>query len=426
MFFGGPPQGKVNNEEFYKRLGVDKTATEADIKRAYKKLAVKYHPDKNPDNPEALEKFKEIGTAYEVLSDAEKRKLYDQYGEEGLKQGGYHASDATSIFEHLFGGGMFGGGGGGRGRQGPKQAEDIVYRLGVTLRDLYKGKTSKLKVTRHVVCHTCNGKGSKTGGTHTCTPCRGSGVRVTVRQIGPGMIQQMQSACNECGGKGEVIPEKDKCKDCKGKKVNEEPKVVEAHINRGMQWEERLTFYGEGEQEPGAEPGDIILLLVEKKDPDEYFQQFRRQGNDLICPLKISLIEALTGIDMNFRALDDRTLAIKTEPGVVLKPGDMLVVSNEGMPKKGMGVFDRGDLYLKVEVEFPTAEVMTPEITKKLFEIFPRQERQEVDDVEECFARPYVAPKRTRQREEEEDEQEGQQRGGGRHQQQAQCMNSIM
>jgi len=149
----------VNNTKYYEVLGVDKNANEQEIKKAYRKLAVKFHPDKNPNNPEAAEKFKEISAAYEVLTDPEKRQLYDKYGEEGLQgRGGFH--DPTSIFESLFGGGfadLFGGGG---RRGGPRRGDDLKYSLGVTLRELYNGKTAKLKVTKNVICLECMARGA--------------------------------------------------------------------------------------------------------------------------------------------------------------------------------------------------------------------------------------------------------------------------
>jgi curved DNA-binding protein CbpA len=166
--------GPVDNEKFYKVLGVPKNSSVDEIKKAFRKMAMQYHPDKNPA-PEAAEKFKEISAAYEVLSDPQKREMYDQYGEEGLKEGGFHASDASSIFEQFFGGGMFGGG----GRRGPRKGEDIGYALQVTLKELYMGKTTKIKINRNVVCQSCAGKGvTKEGASQKCTICRGSGVKL--------------------------------------------------------------------------------------------------------------------------------------------------------------------------------------------------------------------------------------------------------
>lgn len=166
----------ADTEKFYKVLGVEKTATSDDIKKAFRKLALQYHPDKNP-SPEAADKFKEISAAYEVLSDPAKRETYDQYGEDGLQASGFHGSNAEDIFAQFFGGGMFGGG----GRRGPRKAEDITYQLAAGLKELYTGKTTKIRVTRGVVCSTCNGKGAeKEGLAKKCDQCNGQGVRMCV------------------------------------------------------------------------------------------------------------------------------------------------------------------------------------------------------------------------------------------------------
>eukprot|EP01116_Phalansterium_solitarium_P020545 TRINITY_DN6103_c0_g1_i1.p1 TRINITY_DN6103_c0_g1~~TRINITY_DN6103_c0_g1_i1.p1 ORF type:complete len:284 (+),score=30.40 TRINITY_DN6103_c0_g1_i1:113-964(+) len=217
--------------EFYERLEITPDADQDTIKKSYRKMAIKYHPDKNPNNPAAAEKFKEVSEAYEVLSDPEKKEVYDKYGKEGLKEGG-GMRDAADIFAQFFGGGspfssFFGGG----GRGGPKKGDDIVHELAVTLEDLYKGKTTKLSVTRNKICPKCEGSGTKVGGVSaSCKTCNGSGRRMVIRQLGPGMIQQMQTVCDDCGGKGETVKEEDKCKQCKGKKVEKEKKILHVHI----------------------------------------------------------------------------------------------------------------------------------------------------------------------------------------------------
>jgi len=219
--------------EYYKRLGVDPSASADDIRKAYRKLAVKYHPDKNPD-PKAQEKFKEISSAYEVLSDPQKKELYDQYGEEGLQGGGFNPSSASSIFEQFFGGGR---------KPKPNKGEDIKFQLGVTLKDLYNGKTTKLKVTRNILCQGCNGRGSnKDGAVQTCTTCKGQGIRIITQQMGM-MIQQMQTVCNDCRGKGQTIKEKDRCQRCSGNKVVPEEKQIEVHIDKGMQTGQKKSLF---------------------------------------------------------------------------------------------------------------------------------------------------------------------------------------
>ncbi|KAH7708397.1 dnaJ subfamily A member 2 [Aphelenchoides avenae] len=202
-------------------LGVAPTATDEEIKKQYHKLAKEYHPDKNPQHED---KFKEISAAYEILSDQKKRRIYDQVGMEGLEGGGGSGGFGghEDLFDLLGGGGMGGGlggglfshmfGGGGGGRRRPRKGENTVQPLNLTLEDLYNGKTSKLQLTKKVICGTCKGAGGKEGAVQPCTRCRGSGRMFVTRQIGPGMIQQMAARCDQCAGEGELINEKDRCR----------------------------------------------------------------------------------------------------------------------------------------------------------------------------------------------------------------------
>jgi len=217
----------VKETQLYDLLEITPDASPQDIKKAYRKMAMKYHPDKNPNNPEAESKFKDIGQAYEILGDDEKRERYDKYGMDAFKEGGM-SQDPGSIFEAMFGGGGGGFGffGGGGEKRGARKTEDIVHQLEVSLEDLYNGKTSKLAVTRDQVCTTCKGAGTKSGVSGgKCRRCEGRGVRIIIKQIGP-MIQQMQTVCDACGGKGETIKDEDRCKSCKGKKVTREKKNI--------------------------------------------------------------------------------------------------------------------------------------------------------------------------------------------------------
>jgi len=352
----------VKETEFYERLGVSPDAGVSEIKKAYKKMAVKYHPDKNPNNPTASEKFKEVGEAYEVLSDDKKRKLYDQYGKEGVREGG-HAS-AEDIFAQFFGGGGFSSFFGG-GHRGPQKGDDIVHELSCSLEDLYKGKQTKLAVTRNVLCKKCSGTGTKSGASSgKCKTCDGRGIRVVVKQLGPGMVQQMQTICNDCGGKGETIKDEDKCKDCKGKKVVKEKKILQVYIDRGMRHEQKIVFSGEADEAPGLEAGDIIFLISEKKH-----DIFKRHGDDLIMEYSIPLIEALGGTQFMINHLDDRKILFKTKKGDVITPGEIRMVPEEGMPiHKRM---EKGNLYIKFNVEFPKANTLTPKQLKSLEESLP-------------------------------------------------------
>lgn len=194
----------------------------------YRKLAKEFHPDKNP---EAGDRFKEISYAYEVLSDTKKRQVYDKYGMKGMKESGGESpfGHGDDLFSHLFGGSLFGGFGmGGSSRQRQRGA-DTVHQLKVSLEEMYMGKTAKLQLSRNVICATCSGKGSKSGAATTCRGCKGIGIKVTYRQLGPGMTQQLQSRCADCHGEGELISEKDRCTACRGRKVINETKILEVY-----------------------------------------------------------------------------------------------------------------------------------------------------------------------------------------------------
>jgi len=312
-----------------------------------------------------------LGEAYEVLSDPQRRETYDRYGADALKEGGFHSSNAESIFEQFFGGGMFssmfGGGGGRGGRRGPVRGEDIVYQLQVTLEELYNGKTSKMAVTRNILCPKCNGKGSaKDGAVQKCNGCQGRGIKIVTRALGPGMIQQMQVHCPDCEGKGETIKEEDKCKKCKGKKVIKDKKILEVNIDKGMSEGQKVQFRGESDQAPDVEPGDIIFVLREKQH-----NVFERRGIDLYIEKEIPLIEALTGSAFTVTHLDGRILNVSSEDGDVIKPGDMRMIGGEGMPTHRRP-FDKGNLFVTFKIKFPDVGFSGADI-KKLESVLPRR-----------------------------------------------------
>merc|ERR1719367_557204 len=268
--------------------------------------------------------------AYEVLSDSEKRELYDRHGEQGIKEGGggggggFH--NPTDLFD------MFFGGGGSRGRRGPRR-------------------------TKTVICSDCNGLGGREGAVQRCPNCRGSGMQVRMQQLGPGMIQQIQSVCRDCQGQGERIDPKHRCKACAGKKVTRQKKILEVSVDKGMEDGQKITFADEGDQEPGLEPGDIIIVLDEKEHP-----VFKRQGINLIMKMQISLSEALTGLRRTVATLDGRTLVIQTVPGEVVKNGEIKCVLGEGMPTY-RNPFEKGKLIIQFAVQFP--ERLEPAMAEK-------------------------------------------------------------
>ncbi|KFM60612.1 DnaJ-like protein subfamily A member 2, partial [Stegodyphus mimosarum] len=329
--------------KLYDLLGVSRHASDTEIKKAYRKLAKEYHPDKNPTEGE---KFKEISFAYEVLSDPKKREIYDRQGIKGLQGGADASMAADDLFSQLFGGGLFGMGGMGGGRR-RKRGEDTVYPLKVTLEDLYNGKTSKLNLNKTVICKACEGLGGRPGAVNRCTTCQGRGIKVTYRQLGPGMVQHMQASCPDCGGEGEVLNERDRCKVCKGKKIVNETKRLEVHVDKGMQENQKIYFRGDGNQQPGVEPGDVIIILQQM--PHERFQ---REGPDLYMSHTLTLTEALCGFCMVIKHLDGRNIVVKHAPGEVIEPGSVKGVVHEGMPIY-RNPFERGNLYIKFNVTFP-------------------------------------------------------------------------
>lgn len=345
MFGGMPPRKKSDNTKYYTQLGVDKNASADEIKKAYRKAAIKNHPDKGGDP----EKFKDIAQAYDVLSDPEKKEIYDTYGEDALKEGmggGGGGGNPFDIFESFFGGGM-GGHGGRRGHGGPRKGEDVAHPLKVTLEDLYKGNTKKLSLSKNVLCTKCKGAGSKSGNSGRCGNCQGTGMKVTIRQIGPGMMQQMQSVCPECRGTGQMIKEADKCQQCRGNKVIQEKKILEVNIEKGMQHGQKITFQGEADEAPDTLPGDVILVLQQKEHAT-----FKRKGNDLFVEKEISLTEALCGYQFVIQHLDGRQLLVSSNEGEIVKPGAFKAVFDEGMPDWQRS-FDKGKLFVHFNVKFP-------------------------------------------------------------------------
>ncbi|CAI9774536.1 unnamed protein product [Fraxinus pennsylvanica] len=374
--FGRAPK-KSDNTKYYEILGVPNTASQDDLKKAYKKAAIKNHPDKGGDP----EKFKELAHAYEILSDPEKREIYDQYGEDALKEGmgggGGGMHDPFDIFQSFFGGSPFGGGGSSRGRR-QRKGEDVAHPLKVSLEDLYLGTTKKIPITRKVLCSKCNGKGSKSGASMKCSGCQGTGMKVTIRQLGPGMLQQMQQPCNECKGTGETINVKDRCSHCKGEKVVSEKKVLEVHVEKGMQNGRQITFHGEADEAPDTITGDIVVVLQQREHP-----KFKRKGDDLFVEQSLCLTEALCGFQFILSHLDGRQLLIKSQPGEVVKPDSTKAINDEGMPMHGRP-FMKGKLYIHFNVDFP--ESLTAEQVKALEAILPPKPSLQLSDVEmeEC------------------------------------------
>lgn len=339
---GGMPQQRrepANTTELYEYLGIDKTATASEIKKAYRKLALKKHPDKGGDP----EEFKKIQGAYEVLKDEDKRKKYDQYGLEGLENDMGDSGD--DIFSSLFGGRA-------RRRQtGPRKGSSVKHPLKVSLEDLYKGKTAKLAISRKKII----------GQPEKCGECDGRGVVVRLRQLGPGMVQQMQSQCSTCGASGYKV------------KTHKERTVLEVHIEPGACNDDKIKFPEMSDEEPNAEPGDVIFVLQEKKH-----ETFQRKNSDLLIQKNLTLNEALCGYEFVIDHLDGRQLLVKSKPGEVIRPDSNLgepfvkCIYDEGMPIKGTGGYEKGKLFIVFRVIFPREGELTAAAIAQLQRILPK------------------------------------------------------
>ncbi|XP_051177869.1 dnaJ protein homolog ANJ1 [Lolium perenne] len=417
--FGRAAPKKSDSTRYYEILGVPKDAAQDDLKKAYRKAAIKNHPDKGGDP----EKFKELAQAYEVLSDPEKREIYDTYGEDALKEGmggGGGMHDPFDIFQSFFGGG--GGGFPGSGSRGRRQrrGEDVVHPLKVTLEELYNGTSKKLSLSRNVLCSKCNGKGSKSGASMKCSSCQGAGYKMQIRQLGPGMIQQMQQPCSECRATGETISDKDRCGQCKGDKVVTEKKVLEVVVEKGMQHSQKITFPGEADEAPDTVTGDIIFVLQQKEHP-----KFKRKGDDLFYEHTLTLTEALCGFQYVLTHLDGRQLLIKSNPGEVVKPDSFKAINDEGMPMY-QRPFMKGKLYIHFTVDFPDS--LNPDQCKALETILPpkpvsQYTDMELDECEETMAYDIDIEEEMRRRQQQQaqeayDEDEDMPGGGG---QRVQC-----
>lgn len=372
----------VAETKLYDVLGVSPNATESEIKKAYRKLALKYHPDKNPSE-EAAEKFKEASSAYEVLSDPEKRDLYDQFGSQGLNGGAGGMGGGFGFGDDIFS--QFFGGAGAQRPRGPQRGRDIRHEIKVTLEELYKGKTTKLALNKQILCKACEGRGGKKGAVKKCSSCNGQGIKFVTRQMGP-MIQRIQTECNVCHGSGDIIDEKDKCKTCNGKKIDHERKILEVNINPGMRDGERVVFKGEADQAPDIIPGDVVFVIHEL--PHKLFQ---RSGDNLIYHAEIDLLTALAGGSFMIPHVSGDWLKVDIVSGEVIAPDSSKVIDGKGMPIPKYGGF--GNLIIKFSVKFPGNHFADEDTLKKLETILPkRPELPKVPSgvqVEECVLSDY-------------------------------------
>jgi molecular chaperone DnaJ len=334
--------------DYYEVLGVDRTATEEDIKKSYRKLALKFHPDRNPGDKTAEEAFKEVGEAYEVLNDPQKRAAYDQYGHAafdprmraaGRGAGGFH--DPFDVFRGVFGGGsifeeMFGG-----GRQdpnGPLRGEDLRYDLEVTFEEAAQGAEREVSFTKLDACETCRGTGMETGSKiKTCPTCGGRGQVVTARGI-----FSFAQTCPRCEGAGQIIERP--CKNCHGAGRRERPNKVKIRVPAGVDTGTRLRIARGGEAGVrGGEPGDLSIIIHVR--PHEFFQ---REGDDLYCEVPISFVQAALGAEVEVPTLAGQA-QIKVPPGT--QSGTVFTLKGRGI--KNVQGYGQGSLHVRVIVEVP-------------------------------------------------------------------------
>ncbi|MCD6023545.1 MAG: molecular chaperone DnaJ [Fibrobacteria bacterium] len=337
----------ATKRDYYEILGVTKDADATAIKSAYKKLAVKYHPDKNPGNKEAEEKFKEAAEAYGVLSDATKKAQYDRFGHAGMNQGGMgggaqgfsNFEDIFSSFGDIFGGGGGFGGGRSRGPSGPPRGQDLQIQLTLTLKDIAHGVTKKIQLKRFGRCKTCDGAGGT--GKETCGTCKGQGQVRRTQNSFFGQVVNV-TACPDCGGTGQQI--KVRCKDCNGQGRVQEEVTLPIEIPAGVEEGQYLTLRGEGHRGPhGGGAGDLLVVIHEARD-----ERFERRGVDLHGKADIPFTTAALGGSIRVPTLEG-DVELKIPAGT--QSDTLMRLRGKGLPELHGGA--HGHLYVKVHIDTP-------------------------------------------------------------------------
>ncbi len=336
--------------DYYDILGVSKTASAEEIKKAYRKLAIQFHPDKNPGNAEAEEKFKEAAEAYEVLSNQEKRQNYDRFGHAGPQMGGGGfggGMDINDIFEQfgdIFGGafgGSFGGSRGG-GQRGGQRGTNIRIKLKLSLEEISEGVTKKIKVNKYSSCSTCHGSGAKAGTQpRTCSTCQGSGQ---VTQVTNTFLGQMRTAsvCPSCQGQGSIVT--DKCTSCRGEGIERGEEVIEVRIPAGVEEDMQLNMRGKGNAgQRNAPAGDLLIVIEEEEHPI-----FKRDGQHIFYDLYLNIADAALGTSVEIPTLSGKA-RVKIDEGT--QSGKTLRLRGKGLPSVNSG--QRGDMFATINVWTP-------------------------------------------------------------------------
>ncbi|WP_085902595.1 molecular chaperone DnaJ [Kiloniella majae] len=359
----------MSKKDFYEVLGVSRSADAKELKSAYRKLAMKYHPDRNPDDAEAEKKFKEINEAYGVLKDDQQRAAYDNYGHAafenggpgaggGFGGGGFGGGGFADIFEEMFGG--FGGGGGGRSAGGSQRGGDLRYNMEISLEDAYTGKEAEIRIPSAVSCDSCDGSGAAKGSSPvTCGTCKGNG-RVRMQQ---GFFT-VERTCHSCQGVGKVI--ENPCGNCHGSGRVEKEKTLQVNIPAGVEEGNRIRLAGEGEMGArGGTPGDLYIFL--SIEPHRIFQ---REGADIYCRVPISMTQAALGGSVEVPTIDGGRAKVSIPDGTQSRQQFRL-------RSKGMSVLrssSRGDMYVEVTVETPV------NLTKRQKELLREFEEESGDN----------------------------------------------
>ncbi|MBP9792302.1 MAG: molecular chaperone DnaJ [Rickettsiales bacterium] len=357
----------MSQKDYYETLGVNRTATADEIKNAYRKLALKYHPDKNPGDAQSEHKFKEINQAYEILKDEKKKAAYDQFGHSAFQQGGGGShggnpfggggfGDFSDIFNDFFG--DFAGATGGRGRHTNVKGADLRYNMTISLEEAFEGKKADISFAAAGKCNICDGTGSQSKKSTTCHTCNGLG-RIRTQQ---GFFA-MERTCSACHGEGQIV--KDPCKDCRGSGSVRKERELSVSIPAGVENGTRIRLAGEGESgHRGGSPGDLYIFLTVTQH-----SIFTRENNDLYCKVPIKFTLAALGGEIEVPSIEGGKVTLKIPEGT--QSGDKFRLKDKGMHR--LRSTARGDLFVNVQVEIPV------KLSDKQKELLHEFEKEETD-----------------------------------------------
>ena len=376
----------MSKRDYYSILGVSKTASPTEIKKAYRKLAIKYHPDRNPDNKDAEAKFKEAAEAYDVLGNTEKKQRYDRFGHQAFQQssggGGMNMEDIITNFRDIFGGDNIFSSFFGERQDGPQgqRGQSLRIKLKLNLEEIVKGSKKTVKVKRYVVCETCHGSGAKGAGAKTCNTCQGRGEVRKVRRTMLGDVIS-RAPCSVCAGTGKIIT--DRCKSCRGEGRLLDQEKIDINVPRGVQEGVQLSMKGKGNYgRMGGSPGDLLIFIEEIEH-----KYLKREGNNLHYDLHISFIDAALGREIKVPIVGGQ-VTINIQPGI--QSGKILRLRGKGIPD--LNGYGQGDQLVHINVVVPTRLTdKEKKILKSLresdnFQPQPGKHRSFMDRVKDFFS----------------------------------------